>query len=57
MAICTFCGKKFEFEGKLVAQKSGKIDYFCGSKCEKNFNMGRKPRNFKWTVEGQIKNK
>ncbi len=57
MAICTFCGIKFEHKGKMEALKSGKINYYCGAKCEKNLNMGRKPRNFKWTVEGQTKNK
>ena len=55
MAICTFCGKKFEYSGKMIVLNSGRIDYFCSLKCEKSTNMGRKPRKFKWTVMGSAK--
>ncbi len=54
---CTFCGEKIkEGTGMLYAKKSGKIFYFCGSKCEKNMlKLGRKPVKIKWTKAGAEK--
>ncbi len=49
MVICTFCGESFENSGKMVVLKTGRIVYYCSSKCEKNVVLGRKPRNTRWT--------
>ncbi|MDD5178476.1 MAG: 50S ribosomal protein L24e [Candidatus Nanoarchaeia archaeon] len=51
MARCTFCGVTMEKgTGKMFVYKSGKIDYFCSGKCEKNLlNLNRKARKLKWT--------
>jgi large subunit ribosomal protein L24e len=49
MPACTFCGKTFEFKGKMLVMKSGKVLYFCTSKCEKNTELGRKGRETRWT--------
>jgi len=50
MAKCSFCSQKIEEgTGKLVIEKTGKMFWFCGSKCQKNMlKLGRDPRNFKW---------
>ncbi len=47
---CSFCSRVIEAgRGKMVVQKTGKINYFCGGKCEKNLlKLGRDARNFKW---------
>jgi large subunit ribosomal protein L24e len=51
MAKCSFCTNLLsEGTGKLVIQKTGKMNYFCSSKCERNLLiLGRDPRKFKWT--------
>jgi large subunit ribosomal protein L24e len=49
MANCSFCGNNFQNKGKMYVLKSGKILYFCTSKCEKNHHLGRKGRNMRWT--------
>jgi large subunit ribosomal protein L24e len=49
MAVCNFCGNNFVHKGKMYVLKSGKILYFCSSKCEKNHLLGRKGRNTTWT--------
>lgn len=50
MAKCSFCGKQMERgTGKMYVYKTGKIDYFCSMKCEKNkLKLKRKARNIKW---------
>ena len=47
---CSFCKKEIEKgTGKMIVHKTGKIDYFCSRKCEKNLiELGRNPVNFKW---------
>ena len=42
---CSFCGENIERgTGKMFVKKTGRIHYFCSSKCEKNLiNLGRKP--------------
>ena len=51
MANCSFCGKRIEKgTGKIYVLKTGKISYFCSSKCEKNqLKLKRKSRNLKLT--------
>ena len=36
---------------KMLAYISGKIDYFCSTKCEKNLlKLGRRPVDARWTL-------
>ncbi|MBS3140945.1 50S ribosomal protein L24e [Candidatus Woesearchaeota archaeon] len=52
MVKCTFCGGQLpKGAGKMFVFVTGKINYFCNSKCEKNaLNLHRKARNVKWTA-------
>ena len=51
MSKCSFCANDFaQGKGKMFVLNSGKIHYFCSSKCEKNLlKLKRKPRLTKWT--------
>ncbi|WP_094228184.1 50S ribosomal protein L24e [Methanolobus psychrotolerans] len=52
---CSFCGKFLEpGTGKLFVKKDGSSYYFCSSKCESNFDLGRLPRRTVWTEQGRI---
>jgi large subunit ribosomal protein L24e len=47
---CSFC--KCEIargSGTIYSTKIGDVFNFCGSKCEKNYFMGRNPRKLGWT--------
>lgn len=48
---CSFCGKVIKpGTGKIYVHTSGKLNYFCSMKCEKNLlKLKRKPSKFKWT--------
>jgi large subunit ribosomal protein L24e len=47
---CSFCGKKIpEGRGKMFVKNSGQIFYFCNSKCERNWNLGREGKKTRWT--------
>ncbi|MFH1445310.1 MAG: 50S ribosomal protein L24e [Nanoarchaeota archaeon] len=47
---CNFCGEQTpEGKGKMFVKNDGKIFYFCGSKCEKNWTKGRQGKHIKWT--------
>ncbi len=50
---CSFCKQNInKGTGKIYVQKTGKLLYFCSSKCEKNMlKLKRKPRTTKWTQE------
>ncbi|AEF97192.1 50S ribosomal protein L24e [Methanotorris igneus] len=49
--ICSFCEREIEpGTGKMLVKKDGSVLYFCSSKCEKNYKMGRIPRKVKWTL-------
>ena len=37
----------------MVVLKTGKIIYYCSSKCEKNTKLGRKSRTTRWTKIAQ----
>ncbi|NTW92750.1 MAG: 50S ribosomal protein L24e [Methanoregulaceae archaeon] len=51
---CSFCGEGIEpGTGKLFVRKDGSIFYFCSSKCENNFRLGRAPRRVAWTRAGR----
>ena len=50
MAKCSFCaGAVPEARGKMFVRNDGKIFYFCNSKCQKNWRMGREGKYKKWT--------
>jgi len=38
-----------EGKGRMFVKRSGQVLYFCTSKCNKNFKMGRSPKKRKWT--------
>ena len=48
---CNFCGNLIPpGTGKIFVQKSGKQNFLCSSKCEKNmFKLGRNPLHVKWS--------
>ncbi|MEM5811172.1 MAG: 50S ribosomal protein L24e [Candidatus Aenigmatarchaeota archaeon] len=47
---CSFCKSELKFgSGKMFVKKDGTIYYFCSSKCEKYFLMGKNPKKLKWT--------
>ncbi|MBN1431927.1 MAG: 50S ribosomal protein L24e [Methanomicrobiaceae archaeon] len=51
---CTFCGEKIEpGTGKMFVRKDGSIFYFCSSKCQNNYRLGRVPRRVEWTEAGR----
>jgi ribosomal protein L24E len=54
MPKCTYCGQNYEFPmGTTVVESiSGKVRYFCSSKCRKNFEMNRKKK--KWANPAKI---
>ena len=51
MAKCAFCGQTLQKgTGTLFVYKSGKTDWFCSRKCEKNLLMlNRKPLQTRWS--------
>jgi len=51
---CSFCNSKIpEGTGTIYVRKSGKILYFCSSKCEKNMlKLKRNPNKLKWVTKG-----
>ncbi|HLC80978.1 MAG TPA: 50S ribosomal protein L24e [Candidatus Nanoarchaeia archaeon] len=51
MVECTFCGKEMkQGTGKMFVWASGKINWLCSRKCEKNQNkLKRNPARLKWT--------
>lgn len=51
MAKCTFCGNAIEpGTGKMFVYVTGKVDYYCSNRCEKNLHkLKRKPLQTRWT--------
>jgi large subunit ribosomal protein L24e len=45
---CSFCGGKFRVGGKMLVKTNGTILYFCSSKCEKNYSLGRSAKRLGW---------
>jgi large subunit ribosomal protein L24e len=37
----------------MYVRKDGTIFYFCGSKCQNNYKLGRVPRRVQWTAAGK----
>jgi large subunit ribosomal protein L24e len=51
---CDFCGTEIEpGTGTMFVFVDGRVDHYCSSKCEKNADLGRVPREVEWTEEGQ----
>jgi len=51
---CSFCGGAIDpGTGKMFVRTDGSIFYFCGSKCQNNFRLGRAPRRVPWTLAGR----
>lgn len=49
---CSYCGTEIKKgTGLLLVTLSGKGINYCSSKCRKNAEMKRKPRNVEWTEE------
>jgi len=47
---CSFCGGEMpKGAGKMYVKSDGKIFYFCSSKCNKNYLLGRDGKLVKWT--------
>jgi len=59
MPKCTFCGTQIEKgTGKMYVYTSGKIAYFCSTKCEKNLlKLKRKPGTTRWTEASRAERK
>ncbi|MDY7081181.1 MAG: 50S ribosomal protein L24e [Halobacteria archaeon] len=59
---CSFCGDEIEpGTGLMLVEKDGTRHHFCSSKCEKNADLGRVPREVEWTekesgegLEGEV---
>lgn len=51
MAKCSFCSKEIpKGRGTMFVKDTGKIIWFCSSKCEKNmFKLKRDPKKLKWS--------
>jgi large subunit ribosomal protein L24e len=39
--------------GKMYVRKDGTIFYFCSTKCQNNYKLGRVPRRVEWTAAGK----
>lgn len=50
MATCCFCARQIAVgTGVTLFKRDGSALHYCSGKCEKNFEMGRKPSKFKWS--------
>jgi large subunit ribosomal protein L24e len=46
---CSICKSNIlKGSGKMFVRNDGKIFYFCGSKCQRNFRLGREAKKLKW---------
>lgn len=51
---CSFCGEAIEpGTGKMFVRKDSTLFFFCSSKCQNNFRLGRAPRKVTWTKAGR----
>ncbi len=51
---CSFCGDAIEpGTGKMFVRRDGTVYYFCSTKCQSNFKLGRVPRRVEWTAAGR----
>ena len=50
---CDYCGDELDpGTGTMFVHVDGTIVDYCSSKCEKNADLGREPRDLEWTGEG-----
>jgi len=50
MVKCFFCGSEESIHiGVHFIKNDGSVNYFCSSKCQKNYDLGRDKRKLKWT--------
>ena len=50
---CDYSGKEIEpGTGIMYVRTDGTVLHFADSKCEKNYFLGREPRDLEWTTEG-----
>ncbi len=50
MAKCSFCGENLAAgKGKTFVRTTGQVLHFCGSKCQRNWNLGRQGKTTRWT--------
>ncbi|NHN48989.1 50S ribosomal protein L24e [Halostella sp. JP-L12] len=48
---CDYCGQDIEpGTGTMFVRTDGSTTYYCSSKCEKNADLGREPRDTEWTA-------
>ncbi len=46
---CSICKSNIpKGSGKMFVRNDGRLFYFCSSKCQKNWRMGRGERKLKW---------
>ncbi|RLJ07482.1 MAG: 50S ribosomal protein L24e [Candidatus Aenigmatarchaeota archaeon] len=56
MPKCSFCGNPLpEGRGKMLVKTSGQVLYFCNSKCQRNYELGRNPKKLKWVKKKKSK--
>ena len=49
MPKCTYCSDNvMHGRGKILMALDGKQIFFCSSKCEKNYNLGREAKKLGW---------
>ena len=47
---CSFCKTVMpRGTGKMYVRTDGTVYFWCSSKCEKNFGLGRNPKKVKWS--------
>jgi large subunit ribosomal protein L24e len=52
--ICDYSGEEIEpGTGTMYVKRDGTILHFVDSKAEKNYFLGREPRDLEWTAEGR----
>ena len=48
---CSICKSNLlKGSGKMFVRNDGRIFYFCSSKCQRNWKMGREGKKLKWVV-------
>lgn len=49
MPKCSFCGENYDIpRGLTFVLPNGELLYFCSSKCQKNYKMGRRGEKQNW---------
>ncbi|MCD6590758.1 MAG: 50S ribosomal protein L24e [Candidatus Aenigmarchaeota archaeon] len=49
---CSMCKNEMpKGKGKMFVKNDGKILYFCSSKCQRNWFMGRAKKGLRWAIK------